>query len=366
MADLPVIPILLALFALRLFSLRRFWRLPLRQGEEWFFTAPVAPGFYRGAGLHLLRRYRLWLFAPLVTDAVVVVTMISFGRAAYVFYEQFVSSVLNALFCNFLLIGFASRAKAFAATEEAEPISAVSISLQTRRLGDYSKRIVELIIGGLTVVALAMLADHFTGLVGGVPLRTDQTGASLRGVAFDVVWLLYIQLGLLLLKGVFVHWRMKVPTSRTEDYLRWRREWLAYHVGIFDGVRVLCAVKLLALALQETFEPVWNNRVMTPVAGSVWVLIILVWVGYCIRLRRRLAVVEREIEPVRLAKVFPPAPVAAGTFLAGGLFYYNPDNPVLVVRSPLGIAFNLAHKRGYFYLAYLAGLILLMGWMVTR
>ena len=56
-------------WAVRLSRVRTLWRLPLKNGEEFFLAQRVGPGFYRDAGAGLLRSYHLALFLPLVLDA---------------------------------------------------------------------------------------------------------------------------------------------------------------------------------------------------------------------------------------------------------------------------------------------------------
>jgi len=56
------------LFANRLNILRRLWRLPLKNGEDFFLAQRVGPGFYRAAGMSLMQRYHVSLFVPLLLD----------------------------------------------------------------------------------------------------------------------------------------------------------------------------------------------------------------------------------------------------------------------------------------------------------
>ena len=62
----------------------------------------------------------------------------------------------------------------------------------------------------------------------------------------------------------------------------------------------------------------------------------------------------------------PANPVPEGRFIAGGLLYLNRDNPVIVTRSPQGLAINLAHWGTHLWVAYLSGLVLLIVWQVSR
>ena len=52
---------------------------------------------------------------------------------------------------------------------------------------------------------------------------------------------------------------------------------------------------------------------------------------------------------------------AEGRYLAGGLLYFNRDNPWVLVpwHSVQGVALNLAHRTTHIAAAYLTGLIIL-------
>jgi hypothetical protein len=333
--------LLLVLVGFRLASARRFWRLPTKQGPDWFFTAEVGRDFYAGPGAALARRYRLWLAAPFAVDAVAVGLLAAADRLEYALHEQFAAMVLTAVFYNLLVANFAVRAKALAPAAETRPPTAVYLSLEPRRLRDHTVWAVEALVLGLTAASLALVA---------AAPREDA-----RGAALEVVWLLYIQAGLVLLKQVFVRWRVKLPARRTEEYARWRAAWLAYHLRVFDAVRVIMAVALFHLSTSVAgVDP------PLPVALVVWVLLVAAYLAYCVRERRRLAVVEREVEPLTLAREFPASPVAEGRYVAGGLFFFNADNPAVLARGPAGVALNLANARTYLWAAYLSGLVLLV------
>ena len=64
-----------------------------------------------------------------------------------------------------------------------------------------------------------------------------------------------------------------------------------------------------------------------------------------------------------MIKEFPRLPAAEGRYFAGGLLYFNRDNPGIIVRGVRGVAINLAHPSTYAWTAYLLGLAALMAWM---
>src|SRR5262245_37186053 len=190
---------LLALsLGLRLLSLRRFWRFPLRHGEGWFFSTEVAPDFYRGAGAQLLRQYRRWLLAFFVVDLLVIAALTLSGKFFYVLYEQFIAIVLSVFWFNFTVMQFAYRVKALATPNLGQPATAVQLSLATRRLRDYINWPVEALLIGLLLGTGLLLLDWRTGFLGLIPARVRAEARPDVGL-FSTVWLLYLQVGLLLL-----------------------------------------------------------------------------------------------------------------------------------------------------------------------
>ena len=113
--DGVMLTILAAAACFRLMSLRKFWLLPKRQGENWFLTTEVGPDFYSGAGTSLVRSYRAWLVAPLAIDAVVVGLLVAAGRPEYAIYEQAASFVVTSVFYHLVTIHFGQRVRALAA-----------------------------------------------------------------------------------------------------------------------------------------------------------------------------------------------------------------------------------------------------------
>jgi uncharacterized membrane protein len=96
---------------------------------------------------------------------------------------------------------------------------------------------------------------------------------------------------------------------------------------------------------------------------GVAILGMVVYFVYVIRESRRLAATARELKPIEMVKEFPRSPVAQGRYLAGGLLYFNRDNPGVIVRGVNGMAINLAHRSTYAWTAYFLGLVALMMWM---
>jgi hypothetical protein len=360
------------LFAARILPIRRFWLLPLRNGESHFLATAVEPGFYSGAGARLLRRYRMLLIVPLLIDAVILLALVASGKFSYVVGEQLVSFILMTIFFNLLVVNFSVKARflspASAAGDE-QPVKSVQLSLEPRRLRDHSNFWTEAIIAASALASL-LIAIRSALSTWSHPSLDETSGVASQAAShtaiFAAVWLLYLQAGMLLLKRMFVRWRMKLPMRRTDDYKRWRAAWLRYHMRVFDAVRVFFALVVVDLTVANFLLSLGMVDLQLPaVRLPIYAALAIGLIVYCSRELRRLRVVEKEIRPVELVKEFPRPRVAEGRFLAGGLLYFNRDNPVLLARSAQGVAINLAHPGTYVLIAYLAGLILLASWQFT-
>ncbi len=159
----------------------------------------------------------------------------------------------------------------------------------------------EAVIIGLTLLTPLWLMAQWLGWL---PVGPN------AGLLKPVVFILYMQAGTLMLKQVFVRWRMKLPLRRVDDYRRWREAWLSYHLRVFDAMRLLLAFYLWAILAFKSFRLWWGAEQMKPPGLAMVLISIAVYLFYCSRERRRLAVVEREIKPqrVRTATVAGVAP----------------------------------------------------------
>src|SRR5262249_27441950 len=145
------------LFAARVLPIRRFWLLPLRNGENHFLAAAVEPGFYSGAGARLLRRYRIVLIVPLLIDAIILIALIASGKFAYIVGEQLLSFILTTIFFNLVVVNFSVKARFLspASADGAEqPVKSVQLSLEPRRLRDHTNFWIEAIIGASLLACL--------------------------------------------------------------------------------------------------------------------------------------------------------------------------------------------------------------------
>jgi len=350
------------LFVFRLQLLRRLWRRPLKNGEGFFLAQRVGPDFYRAAGAPLFRRYHASLLVPLFLDAPLAAWLVFTERYVGLQLEQLLAMIATIALYNLMMVHYSARATAVSGCQEDRPATSLQLSMAPRRMRDYTIPSVESVIVVASLLALGMLIRSYADSA--APGASDGSEDAFRGGVVATVWLFYWQLGFLLLKGSFVHWRMPLPANRTEDFRRWRTAWLNHYLKLFDAVRLLCSAALLAGMTWVAYAHSWPLTVQVMIGGA-FVLVVLLSVVYLLREERRLLATERELKPVEMVKEFPRRPIAEGRYLAGGLLYFNRDNPSVLVRSDHGIALNLAHRATYAGVAYFAGLIALAVWQAS-
>ena len=214
------------LFFSRLRLLHRVWRLPLRNGKNFFLAQQVGPDFYRAAGAPLFRRYQTAVFVPLVLDVPLALWLVVTGRYVALALEQIVAMVASIFVYNFMAVYFSACATCLCG-DQGRPTS-LQLSMAPRRLRDHTVLAVEAVIVGGTLLAMGLLArDYKLFLAAGASMFRV-----LRGGLLLTVWVLYWQIGFFLLKGMFVHWRMPLPSNQTEEFRRWRMAWLQHHMRV--------------------------------------------------------------------------------------------------------------------------------------
>jgi hypothetical protein len=346
-------------FAVRLFLLGKLWRAPLKNGDGFFLAQRVKPGFYREAGVALLRRYRISVVVPLLLDAPLAVWLAVTGRHIGVALEQAFAVVLTVVVYELMAVHFSYRAAAIGAAVEERPAT-LQLSVAPRRLRDHTNFAVESVIVVATLLSLAFLARMYA--LADAPGASHGVGHAYHRGVLLTAWILYWQIGFLLLKGVLVRWRMPLPSNRTDDFRRWRAAWLSHNLNIYDAVRLQCALAMLGATAWITYVRAWPRPAQGITLGAA-ILGIVIYFVYIVRESRRLAATARELKPLEMMKEFPRWPVAQGRYLAGGLLYFNRDNPGVIVRGVNGMAINLAHRSTYAWTVYFLGLVALMMWM---
>lgn len=339
-----VIVAICATIPLRLFFLYRFWVSPRRIDKERFFTSRIEPETAR----RMLRRYRFWLLVPLVVDAAIVAAIAWSGRLrASIIFEQVAAAVVIIFFQYILTFYVAARARALELA--GAPLQPRAVSLEARRLRDSTSWSTEFAIVTMTaagLVAFARLHGSFWEAI----------------LDVRVVWMIYAPLGLFLFKHVLIRARLQLPLSRVDDFKRWRAAWIAYMLRMLDAIRLSFSLLLLAAALAFLSLERWPWISRPMVTAVMAATVLLTFMPLMLRLRgagKRLEALQNEIRLFDILEEIPPSAVPDGRFLAGGTLFINRDQPAMFVRSPTGLAINLASSGTYAWAGYLSGLLAL-------
>lgn len=329
---------------IRVSTFRRRWQLPLFRGNEWFFDVHVAPDFYDGPGRAVLRRHRLLLLAPYAMESIALTAILVMGHPYQLLY--LIGALVPVTIGNHVFAVRTSQreARRFAVAETTPPPAGVSLSLKTRRVADYTNPRLELLMGLLTLAALAWLVHLYNAEPGPRDFLSAFRGPIL---------LLYLQGGTLLAKRAVVAWRAPIPSDGAEAHLAFREEARRYFTDVCDVLRCACIAGLLYLAILRTLPAPWENsssRIVLQVAYLLSLAGLVFWI------KRRVASflqVAGRTKPAKLARSLDDQPPA------GRWFCFQTGKPTMLVKGLHGYTLNLASRRTqimFLYFAVFAGL----------
>lgn len=353
-----------ALLASEVILLVIFAWMPLMRGERAFFGVRVSPETLRGEGRRLLRRYRLTL-------AAVFVLLGGVGYYSTVRLAQPLPSVLASLAAAaaaFLIYAFyARRVRPFAV---AGGETRFASSLRARRLEDYTLPWLEASVVLLTCAPFALLGYFYPRLPELMPVHWNLWGEadrwarkSLSTVFFLPALGVYMQLLFFVLKRDLVQAKLTLPARNTEEYLRGKERFLTANMRLLDWARAGVAVLFCAIALLTVSTSVPEfNRYAAAVSVAIVASVVLM-VGGSFYFIWRMAAVNRELEELTGDEYVQRA-AEEERWRHGGLTYYNPDDPALVVEKLVGLGYtlNMAHRAVRTRLALLAGVPLFVLW----
>ncbi|HKX28028.1 MAG TPA: DUF1648 domain-containing protein [Blastocatellia bacterium] len=265
-------------------------------------------------------------------------------------------------------LGYARRVRPYVV---AEPVTRYAVSLQNRRLADYTHGLIEAFIVILTLAPLGLLIAAYGSMPDPLPVHWNAAGEPERwvrknlGVTFFIPALaVYLQSILLLVKYDVIHSRLILPAEPTAEILRYKDQYLNTNVRLMDWLRVPLASQLAGIALLPLRQQ-WEAAV--PIFSAI--AMILIWSGlavliggicyFCWRLWR----IKSELESLS-PRANAPRSIDEPDWQHGGLTYSNPEDSAVVVEKLVGLGFtyNLASRGAHWRLATLAGVPLLLVW----
>lgn len=341
--------------------------MPTLRREKAFFGVRVSREVYEGEGRRILRRYWLCLAAAFLgLGAIGFLT--SYYRRNWVY--AVVSYLVAYPIAFTLYASFARDVMPFRLVDDAKKFAT---SLRTRKLADYTSYVLEAMIGPLVIVPFFVLAYYYPALpervpvhwgLGGIPDRW--AAKTLSTVFFLPVLALYLQSWFLLLKHDLVHAKMTVPAELAEVYLDAKEKLVVAVTRMMDWMRGLIAIILGIVSMFVLLSTIESLVDLMPLANVLaWPLLGLLLVMVFYYLYRFMAInnalekvtgnsnVQRESE--------------ADKWSSGGLFYYNPDDPALIVekRDGLGYTYNFAGRGIRLRLAFLALIPIIVLWALV-
>lgn len=344
-----------------------FW-MPVMRGEDAFFGVRVDTGFYRGEGRKLLHRYWFWLLM-LFVEIEAIGILVSIYRAELPL-ARIASLPLVVLPAIILYIIFYRQVKPFALLEGEQRFAS---ALRKRHLSEYTNVYLEAAILLLTVIPSLFLIYYYPQLPEKIPVHWDWRGRadewarkSFGAVFFLSMMLVYMQGLFLLVKHGLIGVKMTLPGERTEEYLRGKEEFLTTTLRLMDWVRVLAATMMSSLLLNIVFSSVEHLRHLTIIVAVTDALSTLLLVASCVYFIIRLIKIDRRLKRT-VGRVYVQRGRDAAHWYAGGLFYYNPEDPSLFVEKLVGFGytFNMGNRWVYVYLAYIILLPLILSWGLT-
>jgi len=258
------------------YLIRRLWNNPLEHGSDYFLGIQVAPGFYSGAGVQWMRRYRTVVSIEHLIEAGVLAAILISG------YWELLPAWAGGSAVLFLAVLFGFRSWARRTLGASPPIrSSIALTLESRRLGDYISWPLEALMAVIIGVSWYLLLIHGDG-------QFDW---------LNPLALTYVVVGMLPCKIFIVRSHIPLPAERTEEHQHWFDASRRYALRVLDSMRWLF---LAALAGQAGAHG-WPE--VKAVAGLRWFyigVILAIWSYLCyvlIRSGGRVVAMGRNLQP---------------------------------------------------------------------
>ena len=338
--------------------------LPVMSKERAFFGVRVEPGLYHGEGRRTLHRY--WLTLTVVfalSEAVGLFLSVKFTKPFIPVLAGLAAT--GAAFTIYII--YARGVRPYAVPSVTTRFAS---AIQARSLQDYTHWWFDVAVAGLTIVAFAISAFYYPQIPARMPIHWNFSGVangweqkSLGGVFFLPALGLYLQVFFLMLKHDLAHARMTLPGEHTAEFLRGKERYLLTNIKLTELVRIAVALVFFIISLLIISTTVSELKLLTrPAFVAVWIIVAVMVGGMCYFIWRMKSIND-ELK-AKFGESYVQRSVDEEHWRQGGLAYYNPDDPALVVEKLVGFGYtlNLAHPGIRSRLAVLAGVPLFIVW----
>ena len=340
-----------------------FMFAPVMRGPDAFFGVRVSPEVYGSEGRRILRRYWFWLVLTFVQIELIgwLVSLYK-GRMEY---AQIAPRLLIFPLVTLLYVIFYRQAKKLELVEEHQKFAS---SLRTRHLSDYTNLALEVGIVLLTIAPVLLLVYFYPQLPERIPTHWNWKGEpdawarkSYYSVFSIAAILVYMQGLLLFVKQGLLGVKMTLPAEHTETYLRLKEESLATTIKFLDWMRLFLGLLLGSLISKIVFDAVEQLRPLSRIASVIsWASGLLMFAAIAFAIYRFYSV-DRRLR-AEVGRVYVQRQKDAAHWYAGGLIYFNREDPAIWVEKLVGwgYTFNMGNKWVYLYIAFMAGVPLLL------
>jgi uncharacterized membrane protein len=343
------------------------WSMPVPEHREAFFGVRVGPGHPDSRARRILLTYRLALaalFACIELTAVV----ISVHRADVLALIE-VRIVTYAALITAGLADYILCARMMRPVRAPEPIRVAS-SLRARHLGDYTNLGFEALVIGATVIPLVLIAAFYRSIPDVLPTAdaAQWEPRSFRLAFGPSLFALYLQGLVFILKLGMVRATLALPAEHADEHLRLKEESIRTSARIWDMFRGLIAATAI-LNLRLLTRTPDQVRLLAGI-GSVFGLVIAA-IGFAglVRMMSRLSSLYRDLKS-STGEVYVARPTDLAHWHAGGLVYFNRDDPAVLVETAVGSKYttgyvlNLGDPWSYGIIVYFAALPAVFGWFL--
>jgi uncharacterized membrane protein len=336
--------------------------MPIMRKEEAFFGTRVTLETYLGVGQKILNRYRFWLVLSFVQIELLGI-ILSFYRDNM----PLARAVSLPIFITAAMIFYMIFAKQVKPYEFAEENQRFATSLKVRHLSEYTSIALEIIIGLTIIIPTLVLIYYYPLLPERIPVHWNFLGQPDRWSEKNVfsvfllpVLMVYMQGLFWLLKYGMLDVKMTLPAQRTEEFFALKEDSLKISMNLIDQIRLLQSILMGAISLNVLSAILGGGNLVKVIVVSAILtdIAIVVLCGYNVY---KMMGIEDKLKSIS-GQSYLERNKDAKHWYAGGMFYYNPDDPALFVEKKVGYGYtiNCANKRGLIFVAYLAVLPILM------
>lgn len=366
MNDLQIVVLTLLLSEAVLLGV--FAWLPVMGGERAFFGVRVEAQVFRGEGRRTLHRY--WL--TLVISFILIVALGFYISARFDQPPLAVLTCFASTVAAFLIYGAYARVVRPLAIESTT--TRFASGLRARRLADYTHLWLEVAILLLVGASFAMLIHYYPQLPERMPVHWNPSGEpdrwahkSLTTVFFLPALGAYLHIFFLVLKHDIAHAKMTLPDAHTAEFLQAKERYLSANLRLVDWVRASVALLFFTIALLMLVTTIDGfSRYQRAVNIASWINVagMLIGIFYFIWQMKR----SNDGLRAKTGEWYVQRPGDEKHWRHGGLTYYNPDDPALVVEKLVGYGYtlNMAHPGIWARAFLLAGVPLFVVWAVLN